>query len=439
MTGIQSLEARAALGCVFAVAGYIAASSNAIHRITRHAFDRTANAAFILSRLVFFLGVFCGLHLPVRGDIPAFYYPEAHWLLQHRLPYRDFPSSYAPLHSFMDAVPVLVWNSPIAIILFAILVECFILPLWLRVARLFASESAVRIAAALYVTSAISLQFVTIDGQDNVVIALLLGLGVLALARRRDALSGALVSFSAVLVKFLSLLFAPAFIFGARHWLRWLIGFVTVLALGYGIFAAMHLPVLYPLSAEGGLRTASDLPYLLESAAGYTPPAVVEDGLLGIVLLILIGVMLRARLRARFETPLLRLAVFGCSSLNLALLIFSKKSWPPYLVLTLFPICLLFGEGSYRRIRLACFAVFNIVAITTHSIWATVFSQFLAAPFHQALAQRQPMAIVFLITQILLVAGYIWLLIESIDMMLTPAPGTLASSAGENVPQLTTE
>jgi hypothetical protein len=70
---------------------------------------------------------------------------------------------------------------------------------------------------------------------------------------------------------------------------------------------------------------------------------------------------------------------------------------------------------------------FNVVAVTTHSIWATVFGQFLAEPFHHALAQRQPMAIVFLITQILLVSGYIWLLTESIDMMLTPTPAHLST------------
>lgn len=429
MTGIQSLEARTALGSVFALAGYIAASGTAIQRLTRRAFDRTANLAFILSRFVIFFGVFFALHLPVRGDIPSFYFPEAHWAILHELPYRDFPSSYAPLHSFLDAGLVLLWNSPVAIILFAILVECLILPVWLRAARLFATESTVRIAAVLYITSAISLQFVTIDGQDNVVIGLLLALGVLTLTRRRDALSGACVSFGAVLIKFLALLFAPAFILAARNWLRWLIGFVAVLVLGYGIFAALHLPILYPLSAEGGLRTASDLPYLLESVAGYTPPAYVEDGLLAIVLLILIAVMVRARLRANTQKPLLRLVVFGCASLNLALLIFSKKSWPPYLMLTLFPLCLLFGEGGHRRLRLACFAVFNVLAVTTHSIWATVFSQFLAEPFHHALAQGQHMAIVFLVTQILLVAGYAWLLIESIDMMLMPGASQPTTAA----------
>lgn len=431
MTGIQSLEARAALGCVLAVIGYIAASTSAIHRITRRTFDRAANLAFILSRLIVFAIVFLALRLPVRGDIPAFYFSEAHWALQHWLPYRNFQSSYAPLHSFLDAGVISVWNSPLAIVLFAILVECLILPVWLRAARLFATESAVRIAAALYVSSAISLQFVTLDGQDNVVIALLLGLGVLALARQRETLSGFFVGLASVLIKFLAMLFAPAFLLATRRWPRWLIGFVAVVVLVYGSFTAMGSRIFYPLTAEGSLRTASDLPYVLESLAGYTPPAFVEDGLLAIVLLILIAVMLRARLRARPNTPMLRLVVFGCCSLNLALLIFSKKSWPPYLVLTLFPLCLLFGEGAHRRLRLACFAIFNVVAVTTHSIWATVFSQFLAEPFHRALFQRVPMTIVFLITQILLIAGYAWLLVESIDTMLAP------TSALQNEPQPT--
>lgn len=437
MTGIQSLEARTALGSVFAIVGFFASCSSAIHRPARPAFDRAINIAFILSRLAIFIGVFFVLHLPVRGDIPSFYVPEAHWLMQHELPYRDFQSSYAPLHTFLDAGLLFLWNSPLVIVLFAILAEFLILPVWLRAARLFASESAVRIAAVLYLTSAISLQFVTIDGQDNSVTAVLLGLAVLAIARNRDVVSGALVGFTSVLIKILNVLFAPAFILAARGWLRWLIGFVAVVVAGYGAFALLHLPILEPLSREGGLRTASDLPYLLESIAGYTAPTKVEDGVLGIVLLVVIAVMVRARVRARSEAPLLRLAVFGCATLNLALLVFSKKSWPPYLVLTLFPFCLLLGEGTRQRLRLACFALFNVVAVTTHSIWATIFSQFLAEPFHHALAQRQPMAFIFLITQILLVAGYAWLLVESIDAMLSSTPA-ITSAAISSAPAATT-
>lgn len=430
MTGMQSLEARTALGCAFAAAGYAAATSPSIHRGAREHFNRVVNVVFIVSRLVVYLAAFFVLRLPVRGDIPSFYVPEAHLLMQHLLPYRDFACDYAPLHPYLDAAVLFVWNSPLAIILFAILVECLILPVWMRVARLFAPESAVRIAAVLYVASAISLQFVTIDGQDNVVIALLLGLGVLAMARQREAISGALVAFGAVVVKFLPLLFVPAFVLGARRWLRWIAGFAIVMLVGYGVFALIGLPILFPVHAEGGLHTASDLPYVLESLAGFTPPSVVEDGLLGVTLLAVVGLMLRARLRRPGKAVMLRMIVFGCVVLNLTLLIFSKKSWPPYLVFTLFPLCLLMGGGVRQRLRLAGFAVFNVVAVTSHSIWATVFGQFLAQPFHHELVQLRPMAIVFLETQILLVAGYAWLLIESVDMMLNPATVQLTTAGG---------
>jgi hypothetical protein len=432
LTGIQSLEARAALGCIFAAAGYVAASSPGIQRESRERFDRAVNAAFIVSRVAVYLAAFFVLRLPVRGDIAAYYFPEAHLLMRHELPYRDFASSYGPLHTYLDAAVLLVWNSPLAIILFAILVECLILPVWMRVARLFAPESAVRIAAVLYVASAISLQFVTIDGQDNVVIALLLGLGILAIARERDALSGVLVGFSAVLVKFLSLLFAPAFVLASRRWLLWLLGFAAVLVVGYGAFALQHLPILYPLSAEGSLRTASDLPYVVESIAGFTPPMVFEDGLLALALLAVTGLMLQARMRRLDAAARVRLAVFGCASLNMALLIFSKKSWPPYLVLTLFPLGLLMGRTSWRRARLACFALFNVVAVTSHSIWATVFRQFLAGPLHEALGRGEPMAWFFWATQILLVAGYAWLLVESLQAIRRPDAALFTRASAES-------
>jgi hypothetical protein len=55
--------------------------------------------------------------------------------------------------------------------------------------------------------------------------------------------------------------------------------------------------------------------------------------------------------------------------------------------------------------------------------------------------QRQPMAWVLLITQILLIGGYAWLLIESIDTMLTPNPAELGTTPSLSItaPPLTTE
>lgn len=429
MTGFQSLEARAALGGFFAVFSYFAASSNAIHRSSQRTFDRAVNAVFILTRFSLYITTFFILRLPMRGDIPSFYLSEANDVLRHMLPYRDFGSSYAPLHPFLDAGLLLLWRSPLVMPLFAILVECFILPVWLRVSRLFCAESTVRIAAVLYVASPISAQFVTVDGQDTVLIALLLGLGVLALARHRAVLSGVLVACGVVFVKFLPLLFVPAFFLPLARRFRWLAGFVAALLLGYGYFALRHLPLLYPMEFEHALRSANNLPYLVEGIFNLAPSAAVEDGVLALALLVIVGLIARVVLRriksnGDADTAIaFRVIVFGCAALNLGLIFFSKKSWPPYLVLTLFPLCLLMGRGRRLRPRLACFALFSMIALIAPSIWATVFSLFPAAAFHQSLAAGGIAAYVFLLAQTALIAGYAWLLVESLAAMEPDDPG----------------
>ncbi len=434
MTGIQSLEARTALGGLFAAASYILGSSRWIHRSTQKTFDRAVNLAFIASRLGLYILVYFILHLSVRGDVPTFYVEPARAALHGALPYLGYSTSYAPLHATLDAGLLLLWNSPLVIILFAAVADCLVLPVWLRASRHFLSEETVRIAAVLYLASAIGVQFVTIDGQDNAVLEVLLGLSLLLLARFRAVLSGAVLAAGAVVIKFLPLLFAPAFFLVAARRLRWLAGFATVLIVGYGYFSLRGVPILFPFRLEHGSRTASDLPYVIEAIVNHTPPSITEDLTFGIALLIILALLARVGFRRPSREVTLCAITFGCVALNLALLFFSRKSWPNYIVLTLFPLGLLFGQGGHRRLRLALFAVFNVVAVTTHSIWATVFSQFLAGPLHQALMQRQSMAWVFLITQILLVAGYAWLLIESIDMMLTPTLVTVGT-----VPQLTRE
>jgi hypothetical protein len=417
MTGIQSLEARSALGVFFAILSYFASTGAWIHRGSRKLFDRAAYIAFALTRFGLYIAVFFILRLPARGDVVGFYVPEARGVLHHLVLYRDIVSSYAPLHPYLDAAILLLWNSPLAIILFSILVEYCLFAIWLRISRHFASEPTVRIAAVLYLASAISLQFVAIDGQNNVLIAILLSLAILVLARHRAVLSGVLVAFSTVLIKFLPLLFVPAFFLSLPRRFRWLAGFTVTLLVGYGYFALRHFEILFPFYLEVADHTASNLLYVVEGVFNVVPPDIVEDAILALALLAVLALFARIVLRrqnTQDTRTAMRLITFGSAALLLTLLIFSKKSWPPYLVLTLFPLCLLMGQGTHLRLRLACFAIFNAVAVTSHSIWATVFGQFLAPAFHQSLAAHRPAAFIFLAAQIALIAGYIWLLAESV-------------------------
>jgi len=416
MTGEQTLLARAALGLAAGGVTVWLGGSRRLRSLSRRQFDRTLYAAFAASRLGLFGLIFVVFGVVPRGDVPAYYFDQGLRVLVGQVPYRDFVSSYAPLHSYVDAGLIVMWHTPLAIMLFSVLAELLLLPLWMRLGREFLAEQELRLASLLYLASPVSLQFVTIDGQDNAVIAVLIAAAMLLVWRSRAVAAGAVFGAAVAAVKFLPLLYAPAiFVAVPRRW-RVVLGAVLVCGAVYGGFAMLHLPVLQPLFAEGDLRSAGDLPYLVEALLGVTLPARLTDACL---LLVLVGVFVRvgrAANRASLEVRM-RALTWGMAAVTLAFLAVSKKSWPPYLMLALFPVCLAAagGGGSERRrgFRVVLFVLFEFVAVTEHSYWASVFLQAGSARLHGSLVAGRPDAWTLLGVEVLLVSGYAWFFREA--------------------------
>ena len=422
MTGSQTLLARVGIGLVAASASVLLTWWTALRTASRTRFDRTVFALFAISRLGLFALIFLVLRIAPRGDVPAYYFEQARQVLSGLLPYRDFISSYAPLHPYLDAALISAWHTPLAIVLFSVMLEMAILPLWLSAGRVFLPEAELRVAALLYLASPVSLQFVTIDGQDNVVIAVLLALSVLLVLRSRTFAAGASFGASVAAIKFLPLLYAPAFFFSVpRRW-RMVAGAAVICGVVYGGFLAVGAPILTPLAAEGDLWSAGDLPYLLEAIFGVRVPPRLSDVFVLLVLLGIFALIARAAHRAGIATRM-RALTYGMAALTLAFLVFSKKSWPPYLMLALFPICLLVAGGGVVRERwkVAGFAVFSVVSVTEHSYWASSLAQFNSAEFHRELLTGQTGAVLFLVCELGLIAGYLWLLWEAVGRILTMA------------------
>jgi hypothetical protein len=113
----------------------------------------------------------------------------------------------------------------------------------------------------------------------------------------------------------------------------------VILLIVYGAFLAMHLPILTPLLIESTMRSSGNLPYLVEAVSGIKVPAVVWNSLViicGLILLLIASKSMGVGLLLRLRT-----LTFGFAALTLALVLFSKKSWPPYLMMCLFPLGLL--------------------------------------------------------------------------------------------------
>ena len=415
MTGQQTLYARIALGLVGGSASVSLTLWPRLQALSKTQFDRIIFAAFAISRLGLFATIFIVLRIAPRGDVLGYYFPQAEQVLQHHLPYRDFVSSYAPLHPYLDAAAIFLWHSPVAIMLVSVLAELLLLPLWTRAGQDFLPERQLRVAALLYLASPISLQFVTLDGQDNVVIAVLIALAILLILRSCIVAAGAAFGASVVAIKFLPLLYAPAlFVSLPRRW-RMVAGAAVVCGVVYGGFLAAGAPVLAPLAAEGDLWSAGDLPYLLEAIFGVSVPPRLSDTFVLLILLGIFALIARAALRADIAIRM-RALTYGMAALTLAFLVFSKKSWPPYLMLALFPICLLVAGGGVVRERwkAAGFAVFSVVSVTEHSYWASSLAQFTSAEFHRALLAGESSAVLMMSLEVLLIAGNLWLLWEAV-------------------------
>jgi len=416
LTGQQTLIARGALGVLAGAASLAAVYNPRLRQLARPRFDRLVIAAFAVSRLGLFALIFLILRIAPRGDIPAYYWQEALSALHGLLPYRDFASSYAPLHPYLDALPVALWNSPLAIILLAILVEAALLPLWLRFGRELLSEQELRTGALLYLTSAISLQFVAVDGQDTVIISVLLTVALFFLARHRSLLSGTSAGVSVAAIKFLPLVYAPAFFFATpRRW-RWAAGFSIPVVAVYGAFLLMRLPILTPLVQEGNLKCAGNVPFLIESLLGITLPSRLWDALLAGTFALIFYLVAKANQDAGLPGRL-RAITFATAALTLALVLFSKKSWPPYLMLSLFPICML--VDLRRKTQVIGISAFSLIAVVEHSYWATLLHQLTAQELHQGLLSALPTYYVFLALQLFLLVGYGWLLAAAFRRILS--------------------
>jgi hypothetical protein len=339
------------------------------------------------------------------------YLPQAQAAMKGLWVYRDFSSSYAPLFPYALAAALKwIWASPKMIVLLAVAADGVSLTLWLSMTAHLLPSAEWRRAALLYVASALPLANVVLDGQNQVWVAAFLAAAALLYGRGREHLAAVVLSIPLVLVKFLSLLTVPVFLFWNKQRLWFAATFAVLPIVVYGTLLAKGVDILVPLRIEGAYHlTSGCLPFLaagILGSFGVAVPPRVFDGITASALAALCLWLVRQKTRAPAAAMLWALVM-----ITMTLLLFSKKAYTTYLMLTFYPICALAASGVATRWRSMFFGLFGAVAMIEPTLWYRWLGsrQLSEIALHSAGGQRILSVAVFIVADIILLACYCWL------------------------------
>lgn len=371
--------------------------------VSNREFSRLAMAALVVSRMAVWIVVYVVLEEQVHSDARIVYLPEAEAAMRGGVGYLDPGSSYGPLFPHIVALPLRVWHSAKAIVLLTIAVECLALPVWIAVARRCAAERSVRVATVLYLTSAIAIVMVPINGSNQVWIMMFVGLALLLLLAGRDVLSGLTMAASALAVKVLAGLFMPVLWLASRNRWTWSVGCLLPLALVYGGLAAADVDILQSLRMEATLTTSGNLPFLLRSLGMPGAGAWVAGPIVALAL-VLGSIFALAWWRdvPRDRTRTVHLVTL----LLLAFMVVSQKSYTNYLAVFLFPLCLTVAARPASSKRVALLGAFMTLAALEPSLY---FRWLDATDLRLAAGVGSMTHATFLMLEVGLITGYLWI------------------------------
>jgi hypothetical protein len=405
------LAAKAGVGVGLTAVGLLVWRTSWIEGLTPPTATRWFVGSLLVTRLGVFLALFLVAGVSASSDVAGHYYPQALAVLAGQVPYRDFPSSYGLAFPYLAAVPVWFWDAPESLIVFAIVAEVLVAPLWLAIGRRLGGEAAARRAALLYVLSPVPLVNVAVNGQNQVWVAAGLAVAIYAVIERRNALSG--LVFGAVVggVKLLALLFTPVLALAARRPSVWVAACLAgpLAALGLGWLAS--LDVLVPLRREAPLYSSGNVPFVL-GLLGVDLDVPAVQWVLSAVLALGLGALVLGIWRNRDGSRIwvahaLALLMFG-------FLLVSRKAYTNYLVMAFFPVCLSLAAPGLTARTVAFFGALGTIATVEPSAWF----RWLA---HRGLWQLDGVALpagraglaVFALLEGALLIGYAWLIVRS--------------------------
>ncbi|HEY2469852.1 MAG TPA: hypothetical protein VGI45_18680 [Terracidiphilus sp.] len=410
---LRNLLLRFAFGGFLAVVSFLVARRKLPKPVaawTDQQFDRILFGVYGASHFLLFFTAFFVLHQKPWTDIIAFYVPQAHSVMHGLVPYRDFDSSYAPLNPYIDALVLRLHDSALSILAFQILCDLLSVPFWTRFLRRYMNEATVRKAALLYLVQPLVFYEICIDGKNQGLISLLLGISFWAVARR-EILSGFSVSLTWILVKILPIMFVPALFIGARKRIRWMMAAAVPSLIVYGAFVLKGADVTEGLRKEGNMITPQNLPYLFGALTGFDLPKIVLSLLSLAVIAVVLVITIRAQLVAKSDAAKLWKMGLGVLLILFAVLLMNKKSDTSYLGMCFFLLCgfIAFESDGGRKSTTWLYVLLSILALPIASFWYWPLKQPMGPQLHTLCRAGDRLAWSMLLMQTLLAVSYLGL------------------------------
>jgi len=422
---LRNLILRFAIGALMAALSLVIARSKLSGRLlawTEKQFDRNLIAVYACSRFLIFIAAFFVLHQKPWADLVTFYVPQARAVMQGLVPYRDFPSSYAPLNPYLDALLLRLHDSPLSILVFQIVCDIVSVPFWIRFLRRCVNEATVRKTALLYLVQPLVIWEICLDGKNQGLISLLLAISFCAIARE-EILSGISLSLTWILVKILPVIFVPTLFMGARKRTRWLVSVAVPSLLVYGAFIAAGADVTSAVRKEGSLATPQNLPYLFGAVTGHNLPGSLLELLSIVVVVSALVITIRIQLRTKDDAARLWTMALSAELILLVVMLVNKKSDTSYLGMCFFLLCAFaaFDADRGRRTTAGWYALISLLALPIASFWYWPLNRESATQLHALWLAGNRNAWIMMAMQVLLAASYFGLTLGILRSVREPA------------------
>ena len=341
--------------------------------LARSSARRWLEWAFVSSRLLGWLACYVAVPGLVRySDLMLYYTPEASKVLAGLAPYRDFPTSYGPLYSYLNAGALLAWHDPAAIALVVVLVEIVAVRLFVRLGARDGDDVAIARTLFVYLLNPAAFYWSGMLGYNSPIVLVFWVLALGALLASRPVTSALALAASVLAGKFLGVLLGPVWLLLSRRRVALIAAVAAAGIAGLVVARQMGIDLTLPLQREGHQSTAGNLWFLASALPGVGPGSLLWRFGPVAALGAAVGAMLvtTARRWAHRPAPTLAQACGAAAAIGWLFMLLSKKSFPHYTpMFLLFAIYAMSAWAPRARRWPLMLAILGAIGIVEPGLW----------------------------------------------------------------------